>query len=223
LQALPASSALLRRQPSVQQTVAQCLARVPAALRQGLFDPICIGALNTPPARASAVVFHEVLRRALSGPAGDSDFIIPGVDLSALLPEPALARIQRLGGTVHLSCPVISIEQHEHGSFLIRHRHGEMMFDRVLLAVGPQHLPRLIRHLPDSKALAETLDTLEFQDIATVHLEFSYGLDAEADAIRDARQLPGTMAFHPAHEPGLATREPCLERARSKHAQRLAC
>ncbi len=192
--ALLSSRALLKHAPSAQQTVAQYLAEVPSALRYGLFEPLCIGALNTPPERASALVFHEVLSRALSQ-ARDGDFIIPRIDLSALLPEAALDRVKLLGGEVRLGCPVISLATEPRGSFRIQHRHGEASFDCLLLAVGPQHLPRLLRSLPEAAAIVEALEALEYQAIATVQFEFSHGLDHESDAIRLLDGSPAQWLF----------------------------
>jgi len=56
-----------------------------------LWRPLCVSALNTPPAQASAAVFLAVLRDTLAGPPGASDLLLPRVDLSRLFPEPAAA------------------------------------------------------------------------------------------------------------------------------------
>jgi hypothetical protein len=51
-----------------------------------LITPLCISAFNTPPELSSASVFLRVMHDAmLSGPGG-SDFLIPKVDLSQVLP-----------------------------------------------------------------------------------------------------------------------------------------
>ena len=65
-----------------------CQGVTPHVMHQ-LIEPLCVSALNTPPAQASAAVFLRVLRDALwSGPGG-SDLLLPRVDLSALLPDAA--------------------------------------------------------------------------------------------------------------------------------------
>ena len=70
-------------------TVLNLIAPQPARVRQLLWEPLCVAALNTPPETAAASVFVEVLRRAFTGDAQASDLIIPRVDLTKLLPGPA--------------------------------------------------------------------------------------------------------------------------------------
>ena len=60
-------------------------------LSRVLWRPLCVAALNTPPAIASARIFLNVLRDSLNGARGDSDLVLARVDLSALFPEPAAA------------------------------------------------------------------------------------------------------------------------------------
>ena len=70
-------------------TVAQLCARLPAPVLRALIEPLCLAALNTPMAEASAEVFLRVLKDALFGGAGSADLLLPRVPLSALLPDPA--------------------------------------------------------------------------------------------------------------------------------------
>ena len=67
-------------------------------LRRVLWRPLCVSALNTPPACASARIFLNVLRDSLDGPRHASDLVLSKVDLSALFPEPAAAYIGDHGG-----------------------------------------------------------------------------------------------------------------------------
>jgi predicted NAD/FAD-binding protein len=69
-------------------------------LRRVLWRPLCVAALNTPPAIASAQVFLNVLRDALDATRAASDLVLARVDLSALFPEPAAAYVKQHGGMV---------------------------------------------------------------------------------------------------------------------------
>ena len=72
-----------------------------AALCQGmtqrvlleLIEPLCVSALNTPPAQASAQVFLKVLQDSLFGIRGGSNLLLPRVDLASLFPAAAAAWI----------------------------------------------------------------------------------------------------------------------------------
>jgi predicted NAD/FAD-binding protein len=77
---------------SAQASVEDLTRGLSARVRQTLIEPLCVAALNTPAHLASAGVFLRVLRDALFSGPGSADMLLPRVPLSALLPEPALAR-----------------------------------------------------------------------------------------------------------------------------------
>ena len=60
-----------------QLTVSELTARLPARVRDELIDPLCVAALNTPAAEASASVFLRVLKDALFSGAGSADLLLP--------------------------------------------------------------------------------------------------------------------------------------------------
>ncbi len=82
------------------ETVAALLAPLPDRVRAGLWEPLCLAALNTPPALASAQVFANVLRAAFAGTGSDADFVLPAVDLSTLFPDAAAKFVRARGGTI---------------------------------------------------------------------------------------------------------------------------
>src|SRR5687767_9145384 len=61
-----------------------------------LWAPLCVAALNTPPSRASAQVFLNVLRDGLSAQRSASDLMLARTDLSSLFPDPAAATCARV-------------------------------------------------------------------------------------------------------------------------------
>ena len=74
-----------------QLTVDELCRALPAALQRDLIEPLCVAALNTPAAQASATVFLRVLRDALFSGPGSADLLLPRVSLGELFPAPALA------------------------------------------------------------------------------------------------------------------------------------
>jgi predicted NAD/FAD-binding protein len=56
-----------------------------------LWRPLCVSALNTPSAQASANAFLAALRDTLMGDDEASDLLLPRVDLSKLFPVPAMS------------------------------------------------------------------------------------------------------------------------------------
>jgi hydroxysqualene dehydroxylase len=119
-----------------------------------LWRPLCVSALNTPADQASAQAFLVVLRDALFGGAGASDLVLPRVDLSKLLPEPAAAYVRARGGEVRCGTTVRDLDA------------LKREFARVIVAVGPHQLKTLVpTGAPD----------YSYQPIYTCYLQYPEG------------------------------------------------
>ncbi len=132
-------------------TARQLIANQPPALRRFLWEPLCLAALNTPVALASAQVFLNVLRDSLAADRAASDLLLPATDFSALFPEPAARFVESRGGRVHRSTRIQSLDE-------------LAAFDHRVLAVAPWHLPALAPWLP--------LPAFAWQPIATIYLQY---------------------------------------------------
>lgn len=125
-------------------------------LRQKLWEPLCLAALNTPAERASAQLFANVLRDSLGSPRrADTDLLLPRVPFGELLPEPACRWLAAHGATLRFGHRVRSIND--------ACVDGEA-FEAVVVAVAPQHLQAL---LPEIDA------RFAYEPIATVYLQFA--------------------------------------------------
>ena len=142
----------------------------PPRLRDRLWAPICVAALNTPLEQASAQVFCNVLRDSLGSSRAASDLLFGRGDLDALFPAPAAAYIQRHGGEVRLSCRVEAVLRREDGFYL---RGPDVEAKRVILAVHPASLHRLIADLPEMAEVAAQLHGYTWQPILTTWLRFA--------------------------------------------------
>ena len=144
-------------------TVTALTARLPTVVRDELIDPLCVAALNTPASDASASVFLRVLHDALLSGPGSADLLLPGVGLSALLPDPAAQWLAQAGAVLRLAHRV----EHLHADGDVWWLDGEL-FDRVVLAATPHEAARLTRSIaPDWSACAAAL---RFEPIVTVYL-----------------------------------------------------
>jgi squalene-associated FAD-dependent desaturase len=170
-------------------TVAQLTAGLPARVRADLVDPLCVAALNTPAALASASVFLRVLRDALFAGPGSADLLLPRVDLGALWPDAACAWLIEGGAELQRSRRVEHLQARE-GGWLVD---GEI-FDAVVLAASAVEAARLA--LPVAPAWAACAGALRHEPITTVIL-LSKGsrLPQPMLALRASAAAPAQFAF----------------------------
>ena len=139
------------------------------ALARYLWEPICISALNTPPASASAQVFLNVFRDALDGARSDSDFLIPRADLGKLFPEPATAFVRAAGGELRFATPVRALARARDG-FVVNA--GAERYSRVILAVSPHQLDALLEPFAELAPTRACVAALAYEPIYTCYLQY---------------------------------------------------
>ncbi|MBP0599376.1 hydroxysqualene dehydroxylase HpnE [Herbaspirillum sp. LeCh32-8] len=168
-----------------------------------MWHPLCIAALNTPPERASAQVFLNVLRDSLGARRAASDMLIPRVDLSALLPEAAAAYLEKHGGLAHAGTAVARLLPGADGAWRLEDRQGENLgeFAGVTIATGPDAAAQLLDGLDglrDAYDMAP-LRALTHEAITTCYLQYDAGVRLAQPfyALADdpARQAWGQFVF----------------------------
>lgn len=184
-------------------TVDRLTRHLPEALHRDLIEPLCVAALNTPAAEASAAVFLRVLRDALFSGRGSADLLLPRASLGELFPQPALAWLRAHGAQVHLSTRVLEIDSHDGGW-----RVDGTAFDAVVLATPPGEAARLTAPLAPQWSARTT--AFHYEPIVTVYVDagaarlpepmlaLPAGPQAPAQFVFDRGQLggpPGLLAF----------------------------
>ena len=137
-------------------------------LRRFMWEPLCLAALNTPPATASAQLFANVLRDSLGGQREDTDLLLPAADLGRLFPDAARNHIESAGGEVRLSTRIEALPP----ALTI----GDETFAHVVIATAPQHVSALLRSFPEMAVVAGLLDGYAFEPIGTVYLGYPEAL-----------------------------------------------
>jgi squalene-associated FAD-dependent desaturase len=170
-------------------TVAQLCVDLPPAVRELLIDPLCVAALNTPAADASASVLLRVLRDALFGGPGSADLLLPRRSLRSLLPEPAHAWLQSAGAQVQLGRRVDAITPSATGW----HVDGET-FDNAILACTASEAARLARDT--APGWSEQANALRYEPIVTVYLRCTGArLPTPMTALVEGPRAPAQFAF----------------------------
>ncbi len=206
-------------------SVAELCAGLPPRVIDELIEPLCLSALNTPLAQASAAVLLRVLQDALFG-AGfgrwrGADLLLPRVGLDELLPGPALRGLTDLGAVLHAGRRVTALQRRPAG-WRIEARD----YDAVLLACPPREAARLVRSAglgemsnpngsSESNGLGSGLadqasrhwiaraEALDYEAIATVYAQAQRADGSPAGlphgaamvALRSSREAPAQFAF----------------------------
>ena len=144
----------------------------PARLREFLWEPLCLAALNTRPETASAQVFINVLRDSLAADRHASDLMLPKVDLGALFPDVAKMYVAKNGGRVLRGTAIRNIAMSGSGFTLQDETTEHGVFSQVIVAVAPHHLPPLLAGLPGLDDLGKQISSLAWEPIVTCYLAY---------------------------------------------------
>ena len=181
-------------------SVAALCAGLGPRVQAELIEPLCVSALNTPSAQASARVFLRVLHDALFAVRGGSQLLLPTVDLGALFPQAAACWLQARGATVRTGHRVMAL-QREATHWQV----DQQACDAVLLACSSTEAARLAA--PFAPAWAGEAQALRFEAITTVYawapsarlpgpmLALRAGSEAPAQFVFDRGQLDGNAGL----------------------------
>ncbi|OYZ84480.1 MAG: desaturase [Polaromonas sp. 24-62-144] len=181
-----------------------------------LIEPLCVSALNTPAERASGQVFLRVLRDALFAETGGSNLLLPRVDLSALLPDAALAWLAARDQSVQRGLRVQGLRR-TGGQWQLRVQANapaagvQELFDRVVLACPPAEAARLVESADSGgvDAWLQQARALQYEALTTVYahapearlgqpmLALPATAGAPAQFAFDRGQLGGPAGFRP--------------------------
>jgi squalene-associated FAD-dependent desaturase len=174
-----------RFQLSAEMTVTGLLTdcRQPFRLRNLLWEPLCLAALNTPPHEASAQIFANILRDTLAAASATaSELLIPRVDLSELFPVPAARYLATRNGNI-LTGNAITAVTPKNAGFLLAGAPGHRIWQQVVIATAPYHAATLLRSTEACPDLAVQIAALPSEAITTVTLAFGPGVDLPAPMI----------------------------------------
>jgi hypothetical protein len=181
----------LQRQGFVRpatETVATMLRPLPRRVATQLWEPLCLAALNTPAATASAQVFANVLRASFGGAADASDFVLAAEDLSAFFPDATQRAIVAAGGTVALGRRAqVLAARTGHAMLASGERATEV--GAVIVAVGPHQIaqalaPEFVAGAPALAAAIDVLQLLHYEPITTVWLGYDRRVPLPAPIVR---------------------------------------
>ena len=153
-----------------------------ARIRELLWDPLALAALNQPPEHAAAPLFARVLAEMFSGDSRAAAIALPTRPLHLMYAEPARAFVEGRGGQVRTGAPAtIRIE---HDAVTAVEAGGERWKVAAVVAAVPWFaLGELFT--PEPPALGDTLQrarAMASSPIVTVNLWFDRPVMPEMDA-----------------------------------------
>lgn len=141
-----------------------------------MWRPLCIAALNTPPERASARIFLNVLRDSLGARRAASDMLIPRVDLSALFPQAAAEFVTRHGGEVLTGVAIRRIERTESKWQLASNKDYVLpAFEAVVVATPAAQVNALLEIASDP-----IVPLFAYEPITTCYLQYAHDIELDA-------------------------------------------
>jgi squalene-associated FAD-dependent desaturase len=169
-----------------------------------LWGPLCLATLNTPPERASALLFLRVLQESFAHRRHDADLLIPKVALGALFPQRAAHFLQRRGATVALRQRAEALHLDGEQLEAVTVAGQRLPARHLILATAPRAACRLLAGHPPLIALQRQISDLGSQPITTLYLQYPPGHRLEEPMVGMSGTL-GQWLFdrHLCGQPGL--------------------
>jgi len=142
------------------------------ALIHALWEPLCIGALNTHLHEASAQIFLRTLGDSFKHARSDSDLLLTRTNLGSVLPKPAADYIETHKGSVRLGQRVNTLCV-ENGSITgVTIDNVSIAATEVILATPHTTAQRLLSPHALLQKTCEQITRLQDRPICTVYLQF---------------------------------------------------
>ncbi|HSL23468.1 MAG TPA: hydroxysqualene dehydroxylase HpnE [Vicinamibacterales bacterium] len=141
-------------------------------LRELLWEPLAVAALNEPPAEASAAAFAEVLALMFRGGPRNSAIVMPAAPLDQMYAEPARAFIERHGGRVRTNA-LAKITATAAGVTAVRTGADTLSCPRVISSVPWNAMGNLFDELPAPlRGIADAAARVTSRPIVTANIWF---------------------------------------------------
>ena len=169
-----------RCQPDI--SVQQYLTRHGQSIRliELFWQPLCLGALNTPITQASMQVFMTVLKRSFTGSRAFSDMLLPSTVLGNVIPAPATEYITRHGGQVKTGERVHEISIDNNACHVATSK-GGYRASTLIMATPARQTAALLSCHTDFTKLGNNLRALGQQPITTLYIQYPESVYIDGD------------------------------------------
>jgi squalene-associated FAD-dependent desaturase len=188
----------VRYRCDARASVAAVLGGLPARVRENLFNPLCVAALNTPPERASAQIFLNVLRETFGTGGRATALVAPRAGLADAVPEQAAQWLVAHGHAVRTSTRT-RIAAIDATGVTLESSGASVRADAVVVAVGPHQLAATFApgladaRAPIAQALADVA-RFDYEPISTLYLGYDAPVALGSGLLR-LDDAPGQWLF----------------------------
>lgn len=142
-----------------------------------LWEPLTVAALSTPIQKASAQVFINVLQQTFKSGKNNSDWYIPAVDLSNLLPTHIAQYLQKQGSYVHSNQTVKKLNLKDDICDSVSTTQETWTADHYVLATNLWQASKLLAPHPLLDANYQQLQQFVFEPITTLYYLFPHAVN----------------------------------------------
>jgi predicted NAD/FAD-binding protein len=134
---------------------------------KAIWEPLCLGALNTQIHEASAQIFLRTLGDSFSHSQNDSDILLTKKDLGSIFPEPASDYIETHHGSVRLGQRVTELNIHNGSVTGVQLSEQQIKSHYVVLATPSIITNTLIEDNPALEYVSSQLQSIRHRPICT--------------------------------------------------------
>ena len=146
--------------------------RQSAEIIKAIWEPLCLGALNTQIHEASAQIFLRTLGDSFSNSRKDSDILLTKKDLGSIFPEPASDYIETHNGSVRLGQRVTELNLKNNAVTGVQLSDQKIKSHYVVLATPSLITNTLIEDIPALQQISSQLKSIRHRPICTVYLQY---------------------------------------------------
>ncbi|MBN8546309.1 MAG: FAD-dependent oxidoreductase [Ignavibacteria bacterium] len=155
-------------------------------LFNGIWEILCVGAMNSPPEKTSALIFARVLKEIFLNGKNNAKIIVPKCGLSELFVDNAIKLIEERGGSVNFGNPLESIETGDGRVVSLKFRNRTIEYPENTVLAIPHFALKKIDGISGVFPGIENFD-MEYSSITTFHLRIdSNPLKTEFVALIDS-------------------------------------
>lgn len=142
-------------------------------LIKAIWEPLCLGALNTQIHEASAKLFLRTLGDSFNHSRKDSDLLLTRKNLGSIFPQPASDYIETRRGSVRLGQRVTEINTSNDTINGVSLQEQHIPSHYVVLATPSTITNKLIENIESLQHISSQLKSIQHRPICTVYLQYS--------------------------------------------------